>query len=125
MWGLVKPGPADDMIFNSDPGTKSVINEFRHIGVDFTPSNKKRVQGWDLMRQRMQGALVPITGYREDPGMYICDRCTDSIEQIPALPRCPKNEDDVDTESQDHIGDEMRYRVMQDRSGSTGGTWRQ
>lgn len=124
MFGLVKPGPGDDMIFNAEPGATSVISEFRRIGVDFTPSNKKRVQGWDLVRQRMKGAMVPMSGYREDPGIFICDRCVDSIEQIPALPRDIKNQDDVDTESQDHIGDEVRYRVMKSRTGGSSGSWR-
>jgi hypothetical protein len=35
------------------------------------------------------------------------------------MPRSEKNPDDVDTNSEDHIGDETRYRVLEPRRGRT------
>jgi len=45
---------------------------------------------------------------------------------VPILPRSEKDPDDVDTDAEDHIGDEMRYKVLSTgtgaRSGKTKGT---
>jgi hypothetical protein len=48
----------------------------------------------------------------EDPGMFIFSNCTQFIRTVPVLPRDQKKTDDVDTEAEDHIGDETRYRVL-------------
>lgn len=124
LFGSVRPGPGDDMIFNAEPGSESIDTQFRRVGVEFSRSNKKRVQGWSLIRQRLKAAAVPMSGYREDPGIFFCERCVDAVEQFPSLPRDIKNPDDVDTEAQDHIADEVRYRVMRPREGGRSGAWR-
>lgn len=128
LWGLVKPGPADSQIFSpGEPGRPSVHEEFLKVGVSFEPADKgpgSRKAGWELMRQMLIGAIVPITGYREDPGYFICDRCFDAIEKLPVAPRDQKDPDDVDTESEDHILDEIRYRLRRRASGMTKGSWR-
>ncbi len=128
LWGHVRPGPADTEIFSAkEPGRPSVHREFQTVGVSFVPADKgpgSRKPGWELMRQMFKGAVVPPSGYREDPGLFICERCVDAIEKIVALPRDMKDQDDVDTESEDHIGDEMRYRIRRKAVGSTTGSWR-
>lgn len=58
----------------------------------------------DLMKQA--GADRP-----EGPGLWVMEHCRQFIRTIPTLPRDEKNPDDVDTESEDHIGDEARYLV--------------
>jgi hypothetical protein len=48
---------------------------------------------------------------RENPGMFIFSSCYHFIDLVPVLPRDDHNLDDVDTDAEDHIGDEARYRV--------------
>lgn len=128
LWGLVKPGPADSQIFSpSDPGRPSVHQEFLKVGVSFIPADKgpgSRKAGWELMRQRLRGAFPAMDGTRQDPGLFICERCIDAIEKLPALPRSDRDMDDVDTESEDHIGDEVRYRVRRKRPVQAVSSWR-
>jgi hypothetical protein len=38
--------------------------------------------------------------------------CKACVETLPALPRDSKNPDDVDTDSEDHLYDAVRYRVL-------------
>ena len=48
---------------------------------------------------------------RENPGLFVFDTCTAFIETLPVLPRDEKDMDDVDTDAEDHVADEVRYFV--------------
>lgn len=115
--GKVRPGPADNQIHNFVDGD-SIAKIMERVGVKWTPSDKSkgsRVNGWGLMRDMMQAAHpVDIEGKRippEEPGLYCTEICTDFISIIPNASRDDKNMDDIDTDSEDHIPDEVRYRV--------------
>lgn len=116
-WGLtgrVKPGPADSSIFDEENGV-CIAKDFESKGVKWTAADKgpgSRKQGWEAIRKLMKGALPPQGGGpREDPGMFILDRCDQFMETVPGLTRDDKDLDDVNTDDEDHIGDETRYRV--------------
>jgi hypothetical protein len=74
------------------------------------PADNKRVTqkgalgGWDMMRQRLKGD--------ERPMIYTFHTCVDSIRTIPALQHDPDRPEDVDTDGEDHAGDEWRYACM-------------
>ena len=51
-------------------------------------------------------------GMREKKGLFVVEGYNSEFERtFPVLPRDEKNMDDVDTDSEDHIGDEVRYRL--------------
>ena len=52
------------------------------------------------------------TGKRENPGIFIFDECKYFIDLVPSLPRDEVDQDDVDTEAEDHMGDETRYFIL-------------
>ncbi len=61
--------------------------------------------GWDMMRERLEG--------EEGRVMIHCfDTCTDSIRTIPALQHDESRPEDVNTNGEDHAGDEWRYACM-------------
>lgn len=99
---------ADPAIF-SDDGGPSIAERMEPIY--WTRADNKRVPGgghmggWDQMRQRIDG---------EDgrPMIYCFDTCTDSIRTIPALQHDPHRPEDVDSNMEDHAGDEWRYACM-------------
>ena len=112
--GNIYPGPADNSIFNKDPANRdnvdSIAREMEKLGVSWETSNKapgSRKVGLQLMRDRLEAAL---TG--EGPALYFMDHCRSAIAQLPTLPRDPEDTDDVDTEAEDHLYDEARYRVL-------------
>lgn len=118
--GRVKMGPADSSIFDPFEGTKSIAGEMHLERVDWEKADKRsgsRKQGWDQMRKLLRNAKNvdaennPIPGPREEPGIFFLDRCFDTIRTLPVLPRDDKDLDDVDTEAEDHIADEIRYRI--------------
>lgn len=110
----IKPGPADASIFDDPNRTnKSIGIEMGRKGARFLAADKSpgsRKQGWGLIRNRLEKS-VPINGYREHPGLFVTENCTQFLRTFPVLPRSDKDLDDVDSESEDHIGDETRYRV--------------
>jgi hypothetical protein len=112
--GRVKAGPADTSIFTEENGV-CIAKDMQKQGVRWERADKgkgSRVQGWEQIRKRMKAALPnPDHLPREKPGLFVTDRCSHFIRTIPVLPRDDKNLDDIDTDAEDHIGDEVRYRV--------------
>lgn len=115
LWGRVQPGPADSSIFDDNEG-KTIAGTMARRGVQWRPADKgpgSRKQGWDQLRRLLAGALPGPEGRREKPGIFVCARCEQFIRTVPALPRSEKDPDDVDTHAEDHVGDEVRYRVRE------------
>jgi hypothetical protein len=80
--------------------------------VPFRPADNKRVPGrgamggWDQMRGRFVG---------DDDGLPMIvtfSTCVDSIRTIPALQHDPLKPEDLDSDMEDHAGDEWRYACM-------------
>jgi hypothetical protein len=110
----VWPGPADNSIFDRDIGNRadvdSISTTMSKEGLEWERSNKNpgsRKNGLQIFRDRLENAL---TG--EGAAIYWMDHCRESISQLPTLPRDPDDMDDIDTESEDHIWDETRYRCL-------------
>lgn len=108
----VRAGPADNQIFDVINGT-SIADE---MGIRWERSNKgagSRVAGW----KKLQGLLHESTQpYMDRPGLFIFSTCRNTIRTLPVLPIDLKNPDDIDTKSEDHIGDAMRYRVLTEKT---------
>jgi hypothetical protein len=122
-WGVagrVRPGPADSAIWNASPlarGT-SVASEMQARGVSWEPADKRagsREQGWKAIRAMLKYAVPDASGRREGPGLFVSAACPHTLRTLPVLPRDDRRPDDVDTESEDHAGDMIRYRVRRPR----------
>lgn len=62
--------------------------------------------GWDQMRRRLQG------DGDGRPMLYTFSTCVDFIRTVPALQHDLDRPEDVDTDGEDHAGDEARYACM-------------
>lgn len=94
----------------NEKDTESIKKKMEDLGVEWTNSDKKagsRVNGLQLVRDRLKA-----TESNEEPGLYFMDNCRACLATLPVLPRDAKNEDDIDTDSEDHIYDDVRYRVL-------------
>jgi hypothetical protein len=113
--GRVKPGPADNSIFDVDRGD-SIAALMGREGVYWTKSNKRpksRINGLNLLRDMLYNAV----NHPDRPGIYFFLSCTECLRTIPVLPRDEKKPEDVDTKANDHLYDALRYRVLD--SGTT------
>ncbi len=97
---------ADTSMFDEDGGP-SLAEMFARNGVVLRPADKRRVPGWNELRARLKG--------QEDdnkPGIVFFGTCVESIRTIPGLQHDNNKPEDVDSDSEDHAGDETRYAVM-------------
>lgn len=95
---------ADPSLFKSDGGPSNAEMMSRS-GVWFKPADNQRVTGWSQLRGRLVG---------EDgiPYIYWFETCLSSIATLPALMHDEHKPEDVDSDGDDHDGDQIRYACM-------------
>ncbi len=71
----------------------------------FRRADNSRVAGWTQMRDRM-------IGQDGDPMLFVFSTCVDFIRTVPALQHDITKAEDVDTDGEDHAGDDARYACM-------------
>jgi hypothetical protein len=85
--------------------------------------NNERVQGWQLLREMMDWKEGYDGSVSVPPRIHVFRSCHNTIRTLPHLVRDKRNPEDVNTESEDHAGDALRYGVryiMGDPSSVTG-----
>lgn len=118
--GRVEAGPADSQIFVPEHGENTAATMLKPVHVGGRPypgvrwkKCKKgagsRAAGWAIIRDRLDAARKYP---RELPGLFVFSNCRQFIRTIPVLPRHEIKTDDVDTDAEDHIADEVRYRLQ-------------
>lgn len=106
----VRPGPADSAIFETQNGI-CIADDMARNGVTWERADKgpgSRRNGWERVRSMLAASLAEPM---ERPGLLVMETCRQFVRTVPILPRSDRDPDDVDTDAEDHIGDELRYRV--------------
>ncbi|MFZ4761250.1 MAG: terminase large subunit domain-containing protein [Alphaproteobacteria bacterium] len=97
-------GVADPAMFAADGGP-SIAERMAKSGVLFRPADNKRLTGWDNVRARLLGD--------EDGAMlYVFSSCVHLIRTLPALQHDSARAEDVNSDSEDHAADALRYACM-------------
>ena len=78
-----------------------VLNRTPHKGVN------ARTHGWNLLDEKLR--IRPEDGL---PRFLVYSSCRDLIRTLPSLPRDRRNPEDVDTTTEDHLADALRYGLM-------------
>jgi hypothetical protein len=68
-----------------------------------------RATGLELLRTYLENTLENSV---DDPHLYIFNTCINWIRTVPMLPRSEKDLDDVDSDTEDHLYDASRYRLI-------------
>lgn len=103
-------GVADPAIFSSDGGPSIAERMFKATVVWRRADNARVARagalgGWDQLRSR-------ISGDDDGPQLVVFSTCRDFIRTVPVLQHDDLRPEDVDTEGEDHAGDEARYACM-------------
>jgi|TARA_R110000751_G_scaffold241082_1_gene341618 hypothetical protein len=88
----------------------SIAETLNAEGCRFRPSDRSpgsRVAGKIELHKRLT-----INEDTDEPGIRILDNCRNLISQLAALPIDARNPEDVDTRSEDHLYDALRYMIM-------------
>lgn len=113
------PGPADPAIFTETDG-KSIATSMSQMvrvegtefkGPTFTRADNSRVTGWTRVRDMLGNAKPGPEGMREHPGLFVTRNCLKFQELFPVTQRDIEHDaDDVNSDTEDHLQDEVRYR---------------
>lgn len=132
IFGRVEAGPADPSIFTETDG-KSIagtmgkflrVGDKQVMGPRFKAADNSRIPGWDRVRAMLGNAKPGPEGAREHAGLFVCVSCRWFLELFPVTQRDPKDLEDVDTESEDHLQDETRYMCKSASEGVVSGSVR-
>jgi hypothetical protein len=96
---------ADPSIWDASRG-ESVEESARKHGIYFTPGDNERIAGWMQVHYRL---AFDDNGF---PMMYVFENCKAFIRTIPALQYDDHKIEDLDTDGEDHVADEVRYFCM-------------
>jgi hypothetical protein len=109
--GSIRYGVLDSSLWHKRGDTgPSLAEQMIMRGCRWRPSDRSkgsRVAGKNEVHRRLQ-----VDEFTEEPRMVFFSSCTNTIAQLPALPIDKKNPEDVDTTSEDHIYDALRYGIM-------------
>lgn len=98
-------GPADPAIWDASRGESIAEMAARH-GIFFDKGDNARITGWMQIHYRLQFDDNGI------PMMYIFSNCKAFIRTMPLMMFSETNPEDIDTELEDHVADEVRYMCM-------------
>ena len=102
----------DSSCWNKTGFGPSIAETMMRAGVRWTPSDRNRLQGKMEVHRRL--ANDP---YSNEPRLRIFSTCQNIIKQLSGIPLSKTNSEDVDTKSEDHAYDALRYMVMTRMSG--------
>jgi len=104
---------ADSSIFDEDDGP-SIGERFAEAGVVWRKSDKRRLPGWENMRNMLRGVAEKdsdgVTRYI--PMFYVTENCRYFIDILPTMQRDENNWEDMDSDGPDHPVDMTRYVLM-------------
>ena len=88
----------------------SLAEQMISRGCRWRPSDRSsgsRVAGKNELHRRLQ-----VDEFTQEPRMVFFNTCKNLITQLPSLPLDKRNPEDVNTKSEDHLYDALRYGIM-------------
>ena len=92
----------------------SLAEQMITVGCRWRPSDRSagsRIAGKNEIHRRLQ-MQESYDGDESVPGMVMFYNCRNLVSQLPIIPLDKKNTEDVNTKSEDHLYDALRYGVM-------------
>ena len=109
--GNIKYGVLDSSLWHKRGDTgPSLAEQMIAKGCRWRPSDRSkgsRVAGKNEIHRRLQ-----VDEFTEEPRLVFFNSCTNVVSQLPSIPLDKKNPEDVDTKSEDHLYDALRYGIM-------------
>ena len=107
----IRYGVLDSSLWHKRGDTgPSLAEQMIMKGCRWRPSDRSRgsrIAGKNELHRRLQ-----VDEFTEEPRLVFFNTCTNIISQLPALPIDKRNPEDIDTTSEDHLYDALRYGIM-------------
>jgi len=109
--GNIRYGVLDSSLWHKRGDTgPSLAEQMISKGCRWRPSDRSkgsRVAGKNEIHRRLQ-----VDEFTEEPRLVFFNSCINIISQLPSIPLDKKNPEDIDTNSEDHLYDALRYGIM-------------
>jgi len=109
--GTIRYGVLDSSLWHKRGDTgPSLAEQMNMKGCRWRPSDRSRgsrVAGKNELHRPLQ-----VDEFTDEPRLVFMSTCINTISQLPALPLDKNNSEDVDTKSEDHLYDALRYGIM-------------
>jgi phage terminase large subunit len=109
--GTIRMGILDSSCWHKRGDTGPSIAETMVLeGCRWKPSDRSagsRIAGKNEIHRRLQ-----VDEFTEEPRLVITNNCTNLIAQLPVIPLDKNNPEDINTKSEDHLYDALRYGIM-------------
>ena len=109
--GGMRYGVLDSSLWHKRGDTgPSLAEQMIMRGCRWRPSDRSkgsRIAGKNEIHRRLQ-----VDEFTEEPRIVFFNNCTNTTAQLPSIPLDKKNPEDVDTLSEDHLYDALRYGIM-------------
>ena len=94
----------------------SIASAYAVEDVILTPANNERLSGWQRVHSFLADAPAcphhRALGWATCPLLHVFPGCANLIRTLPNLPYSTVRTEDVDTHSEDHAADALRYALM-------------
>lgn len=107
----IRYGVLDSSLWHNRGDTgPSLAEQMIMKGCRWRPSDRSRgsrVAGKNELHRRLQ-----VDEFTNEPRLVFFNTCRNIISQLPTIPLDKKNPEDIDTNSEDHLYDALRYGIM-------------
>ena len=109
--GTIRYGVLDSSLWHKRGDTgPSLAEQMIKRGCRWRPSDRSkgsRIAGKNEIHRRLQ-----VDEFTDEPRLVFFNNCTNIISQLPSIPLDKRNPEDIDTLSEDHLYDALRYGIM-------------
>lgn len=84
-----------------------IAEQLQRAGLRTRKANNERVAGWQRVRE-----FLKVDEASGQPRLFVFSHCHNLIRTLPMLVHDDKNPEDLDTDSDDHAADALRYMLM-------------
>lgn len=115
----------DHVVFAFDPSMMNQVGDampvasiLQQMGIPLRKAINDRLSGWQRVHSYLDEGPACLhhanLGWETCPLMHVFSNCVDLIRTLPAVPYNTLGKmEDVDTQSEDHLADALRYLTMQ------------
>ena len=109
--GKIRYGVLDSSLWHKRGDTEPSLAE-QMIIKDVVGDPLIEVGEVELQEKTKYTGRLQVDEFTEEPRLVFFNTCTNIISQLPSIPLDKSNSEDVDTKSEDHLYDALRYGVM-------------
>jgi hypothetical protein len=124
---VIRASGPEHIVYAFDPAMSAKLGDAKPVaavlkeeGIRLKKANNDRLSGWQRIHTYLADGpacaihRAPPYEWESCPMLHVFDSCHELIRTLPAVPyNVTGNPEDVDTRSEDHLPDALRYLVME------------